>query len=197
MIPRAVSPRVRLDSEHTSIRPYAARDLEDLLALRRLNREYLEPYEAARDARFYTSDGQARELRFDREAWTTGTGYGFAVLDTSDEADRLIGRVALANVVRGSWGNATLGYWISREDGGRGHATAAVLLALRFAFEHLGLHRVQPAVMPRNARSLRVVEKCGFRYEGRALRYLQINGVWEDHEIFALTAEEWEERAED
>ena len=45
--------------------------------------------------------------------------------------------------------------------------------------------------MPRNARSKRVVEKCGFRLEGLALRYLKINGVWEDHNLYAMTVEDW------
>ena len=53
---------------------------------------------------------------------------------------------------------------------------------------------MQPAVIPRNAASLRVVERNGFRREGLAARYLRINGVWEDHDIFALTAEEWRAR---
>ncbi len=116
------------------------------------------------------------------------------MLDTTGPVDRLIGRVALANVVLGSWRNATLGYWIDQASNSRGHATEAVLLALAFAFDDLSLHRVQPAVMPRNTRSIRVVEKCGFRDEGLALRYLQINGVWEDHRIFAMTAEDWRAR---
>ena len=73
-----------------------------------------------------------------------------------------------------------------------GHATRAVRLALRFAFEHAGLHRVQPAIIPRNLRSVRVAEKAGFRLEGRALRYLKINGTWEDHDVYALTVEDWD-----
>ena len=93
--------------------------------------------------------------------------------------------------MRGAWQNATLGYWVDEGSGGRGHATRAVRLTLAFAFEHVGLHRVQPAVIPRNARSNRVVEKAGFRLEGRAARYLRIAGVWEDHDIYAMTAEEW------
>ncbi|CAG7604675.1 hypothetical protein PAESOLCIP111_00725 [Paenibacillus solanacearum] len=48
--------------------------------------------------------------------------------------------------------------------------------------------------MPRNIPSVRVVEKNGLRLEGLAKRYLQINGVWEDHAIYAITAEEWPER---
>jgi ribosomal-protein-alanine N-acetyltransferase len=51
---------------------------------------------------------------------------------------------------------------------------------------------VQPAIIPRNTASTRVAQKVGFRHEGRALRYLKINGVWEDHDIYALTSEDWQ-----
>jgi ribosomal-protein-alanine N-acetyltransferase len=135
--------------------------------------------------------GQRLELDLDQRSWAAGSAYAFAVLDT-EEADRLIGRVALSNVVRGPWQNATLGYWIDKDSLGKGHATRAVRLVLRFAFEHAGLHRVQPAIIPRNTRSVRVAEKAGFRLEGRALRYLKINGTWEDHDVYALTSEDWD-----
>ena len=87
--------------------------------------------------------------------------------------------------------SAYLGYSVSERHNGRGYATEAVRQVLAVAFEELGLHRVQAAVMPINLASIRVLEKAGFREEGLALRYLQINGVWEDHKLFALTAEEW------
>ena len=58
----------------------------------------------------------------------------------------------------------------------------------------MNLHRVQIAIVPRNVRSLRVVEKLGLRHEGVAEKYLEINGVWEDHARFAVTAEDWEQR---
>jgi ribosomal-protein-alanine N-acetyltransferase len=51
--------------------------------------------------------------------------------------------------------------------------------------------------VPRNASSRRVVEKLDLREEGVALRYLQINGVWEDHIRYAITAEEWIARADE
>jgi ribosomal-protein-alanine N-acetyltransferase len=186
----ATVPRRRLQSGDTAIRPLEAADLPALVEARVRNREFLTEWEPTRDESFFTPAGQARELALDDAAWRTATGFPFAILDAS-ENDRLIGRVALANVVRGLWQNATLGYWVSQEAGSRGHATAAVGLVLQFAFEVAGLHRVQPAIMPRNARSKRVVEKCGFRHEGVALRYLKINGVWEDHDLYALTVEDW------
>jgi ribosomal-protein-alanine N-acetyltransferase len=183
-------PRERLQQGATAIRPPQAADLPALVEARLRNRAFLAEWEPSREESFFTPAGQARELALDDAAWRTATGFPFTVLDAG-AGDRLIGRVALANVVRGVWQNATLGYWISEDAGGRGHATAAVGLVLRFAFEVAGLHRVQPAIMPRNVRSRRVVEKCGFRHEGVALRYLRINGVWEDHDMYAMTAEDW------
>jgi ribosomal-protein-alanine N-acetyltransferase len=186
----ATVPRRRLQRGDTAIRPLEAADLPALVEARVRNRAFLTEWEPTRDESFFTPAGQARELALDDAAWRTATGFPFAILDAS-EHDRLIGRVALANVVRGVWQNATLGYWVSQDAGSRGHATRAVGLVLQFAFEVAGLHRIQPAIMPRNARSKRVVEKCGFRHEGVALRYLKINGVWEDHDLYALTVEDW------
>ncbi|MCW2959384.1 MAG: family N-acetyltransferase [Solirubrobacterales bacterium] len=185
-------PRIRLQDGVTAVRPFARGDLDALLALRLTNREFLAPFEAARDPSFFTRSAQSREITLDGDAWTAGMGFAFAVLHVEPgAAERLIGRVALSNIVRGAWQNATIGYWISEDACGHGHATTAVGLVLSFAFDHAGLHRIQPAIMPRNERSRRVVEKNGFRLEGRAARYLHIDGVWEDHDIFAMTAEEW------
>ena len=191
-----VPPRIRLDGERTAIRPLAVDDAPEFAAAVVANRSHTEPWEPIHAEAHYTRAGQAETLRRDVEAWEIGSGYAFAVLDR-DAGDRIIGRIALGNVVHGAWRNATLGYWIAGAAGGRGHGTTAARLICAFAFEHAGLHRVQPAVIPRNVRSIRVVEKAGFRREGRALRYLNIAGRWEDHDIFAMTLEDWEERLRD
>ena len=98
---------------------------------------------------------------------------------------------------RGPFQSAYLGYWIDEEQAGRGYTPEGVVMVLRFAFEELTLHRVQISIVPRNDSSLRVVEKLGLRNEGTALRYLEINGVWEDHVRYAITSEEWTERRAD
>jgi [ribosomal protein S5]-alanine N-acetyltransferase len=187
------APRTRLEATATAVRPFEHRDADELADLVVANRAHTAPWDPVRPDRWYSRAGQAEQLRRDHAAWETGTGYAFAVLDRT-AGDRLIGRMALANVVRGAWRNATLGYWVAQDATRRGHATAAVRLVLRFAFELADLHRVQPAIIPRNTASIRVAQKAGFRHEGRALRYLEINGVWEDHEIFAMTSEEWDGR---
>ena len=71
-----------------------------------------------------------------------------------------------------------------------------VALIIRYGFDDLHLHRLEAAIVPRNAASRRVAAKLGLREEGTSERFLQINGVFEDHVRYAITVEEWEERRE-
>ena len=119
-----------------------------------------------------------------------GTGYGFGMFVEG----RFAGEVNLNNVQRGAFQNAYVGYWIDPARAGNGYTPEAVVVAFRFGFEEAELHRLQVAVVPRNKPSRRVAEKLDLRDEGTALRYLEINGRWEDHIRFAITAEEWAER---
>jgi ribosomal-protein-alanine N-acetyltransferase len=188
------APRLRLEDPPTAIRPTSPEDADEQLELRRVNREHTSPWDPRRDESFYSIAGQRLELELDARAWAAGTAYAFAVL-AMDEDDRIVGRVALANVVRGPWQNATLGYYIDEARLNRGFATDAVRVAVRYAFDVAGLHRVQAGVLVDNARSVRVLEKAGFRPEGTSLRYLYINGRWRDHLMFAVTREEWPPQA--
>jgi [ribosomal protein S5]-alanine N-acetyltransferase len=187
-----VAPRIRLDAETTSIRPLEASDLDEMAAVVIANRHHTSPWDPIRGEAYYTRVGQGEMLRRDLDAWGAGTSYAFAIVERGPE--RIVGRIALGNVVYGAWRNATVGYWVAEDAGGRGHGTEALRLVCRFAFAHAGLHRVQPAIIPRNIRSVRVAEKAGFRLEGRAVRYLNIAGRWEDHDVYAMTEEEWRAR---
>src|SRR5690606_41537489 len=109
----------------------------------------------------------------------------------------LPGRANVCLVQRGPVKSCCVGYWTGEGVAGRGYTPEGLVVVLRSAFEALRLHRVQIAIIPRNAASRRVVEKLGIREEGVALRYLEINGVWEDHVRYAITAEEWAERREE
>ena len=175
-----------LAAEGVAIRPLARGDAPALLDLRRRNRAFLAPWEPERDESFFTLRGQEAVVATSLRAWGEGSSYRFGVV----AGGALVGCVNLNDVVRGVFQNAHLGYWIDEAHGGRGITTAAVRLVVGFAFGEARLHRVQAGVIPRNAASVRVLEKCGFREEGLARRYLRIAGVWEDHRIFALTREE-------
>lgn len=122
-----------------------------------------------------------------------GTGYGWGIF----VEDQLAGEINMAHVVRGAMQSCTVGYWIDEALAGKGYMPEALVTVLRFAFDDVGLHRVEIGIIPRNAASRSVVDKLGIREEGIASRFLQINGVWEDHVRYGITAEEWAERGDD
>jgi len=126
-----------------------------------------------------------------RGEWKRGSGYVF-MLSFRASPGAFIGKIALSGVMRGAMLGAHLGYWMDVSAQGQGLATEGIGAVLDFAFGPLGLHRIQAAIMPKNPRSLHVIEKVGFRREGYAERYLRIAGLWEDHIIFARTREEHE-----
>jgi RimJ/RimL family protein N-acetyltransferase len=103
----------------------------------------------------------------------------------------IVGRIALTSVTRGPFQSAQLGYWMDSGHVRRGLMSEAVDAILGFAFDRLGLHRLQAAVMPTNHASRSILQKRGFREEGYAERYLRIAGKWEDHVLYGLTLEEW------
>ncbi len=190
VVPPPLSARVV--TERLVLRPPRPADVPAMRNALRKNADHLRPWSAApapgEDAASLTSVSRA-VLRQRRE-WKTGLAYVFLVAPREDDR-RVIGRLALGGVLRGVFQSAYLGYWMDGACQGRGLMTEAVRAGTQFAFTAAGLHRVQAAVMPRNGASLRVMEKAGYRREGLAERYLCIGGKWEDHVLFAVTAEEW------
>jgi ribosomal-protein-alanine N-acetyltransferase len=146
------------------------------------NRDFLREWNPTTTEEFYTA--QIHRARLDQELDLMRDGhllrlYLFRREDTRFE--RVIGLVALNNIVRGAFQSCHLGYQIDQHETNHGLMTEALRRAIAYAFDELRLHRIEANVMPRNARSRRVVEKLGFAEEGLARKYLKINGVWEDH----------------
>ncbi len=152
--------------------------------LRAMSRQHLTPWEPkwARDE--LTRSCFRRRLRqFQREQ---RDDHGYAYFVFMEVGGRLVGGLNISNVRRGVAQAASLGYWMGLPHTGRGLMTDAVHAGIRFAFGPLDLNRLEAACLPENIASARVLEKTGFQREGRARRYLKINGDWKDHDLYAL-----------
>ena len=101
-----------------------------------------------------------------------------------------VGQVTVGGIQRGALRSAWVGYWVDSKVQGGGVATAAVALTVGHALGPVGLHRIEATIAPENRASQAVVAHLGFRQEGYLQRYLDINGAWRDHLLFAMTAEE-------
>jgi [ribosomal protein S5]-alanine N-acetyltransferase len=171
-----------------ALRPWLDVAVEDQVDFYVRNREAFAPWEPTPPPEFFEVRGQRLVREYTRSETESGRSRIHAVVAGGM---RLAGRVSVTNIVRGAAQSAYLGYLVDASLWGQGIATQAVKLTLRDAFGSLALHRVEASIMPRNTRSLRVIEKCGFTRIGLSARHLRIAGVWEDHYIYSLTAEDW------
>ena len=157
-------------------------------ALRGESRDFLSAWEPVWAPDELTRTAFRHRLRRYQREIRNDLAYPFLVFRKHDNV--LMGGVTLTNVRRGVTQSAAIGYWIGVHHARHGHMYAALRTMLPFVFELLGLHRLEAACIPENVASRNLLLKVGFREEGRARRYLQINGEWRDHILFALLEEE-------
>jgi ribosomal-protein-alanine N-acetyltransferase len=180
------------------LRALRADDWHQWREVRLRSREWLEAWEPLAEPGSPDPVGDAEAFRARCGAWERQAhfdmAYGFGIFL---RRGAFVGEVSLGSVQRGPFQSAFVGYWIDEAHAGNGYVPEAVVLVMRHAFEELGLHRVEAAIVPRNERSRRVAAKLGLREEGVSSRFLQIRGVWEDHVRYAMTTEEWAARREE
>jgi ribosomal-protein-alanine N-acetyltransferase len=171
-----------------SIRPIRLRDARPLERELLDNRGWLREWEATnpRGSISFDTRGSIRALQVNARA---GQGLPF-IIEVDGE---LAGQLNVSGITYGSTSSASIGYWIAERFAGAGATPVSVALATDYCFQQLGLHRMEICIRPENAKSLRVVDKLGFRYEGLRRRFIHINGDWRDHFCFALVAEELRE----
>jgi ribosomal-protein-alanine N-acetyltransferase len=158
-------------------------DYAEWAALREASRAFLVPWEPTWPADDLTRAAFRRRLRRYAEDQRADLAYPFFLFRQHDNA--LVGGLTLGNIRRGVAQAGTLGYWVGGAYARQGYMTAAVRALVGFSFTALRLHRVEAACIPANLPSIRLLERTGFTREGYARQYLCINGVWQDHLLFA------------
>ena len=166
------------------LRPPQSSDWREWADLRSESRAFLEPWEPT-----WAEDGLTRESfrrRLQRYARDAREEEGFAFFIFRGDDDALLGGLNVSSVTRGIRMSCSIGYWIGQRYARNGYMTRAVRIILSFAFDELRLHRVEVGCVPSNVASASVLRKLGFKEEGYARKYLNINGQWHDHLLFAL-----------
>lgn len=158
-------------------------DYTEWAALREASRDFLTPWEPTWPADDLTRAAFRRRIKRYGEDQRGDLAYPFFIFRKRDNV--LVGGLTLANVRRGCAQAGSLGYWMGAPYARQGHMTAAVGALIPFAFGTLRLHRIEAACIPGNVASIRLLERTGFRREGFARQYLCIDGVWQDHLLYA------------
>jgi ribosomal-protein-alanine N-acetyltransferase len=158
-------------------------DYSEWTTLREASRAFLSPWEPTWPSDDLSRSAFRRRLRRYAEDQRADTSYAFFLFRKADDA--LVGGLTLANIRRGVAQAGSLGYWIGEPFSRRGLMTGALAGLVPFAFGSLRLHRLEAACIPSNAASIKLLEKMAFAREGYAREYLCINGLWQDHLLFA------------
>jgi ribosomal-protein-alanine N-acetyltransferase len=158
-------------------------DYAEWAALRESSRDFLVPWEPTWPADDLTRGAFRRRLKRYAEDLRNDLAYAFLIFRSEDDA--LVGGLTLANIRRGVAQAGSIGYWTGAPFARKGHMTAAMRALVPFCFGTLRLHRLEAACIPGNTASVRLLEKTGFQREGYARNYLCINGVWQDHLLYA------------
>jgi [ribosomal protein S5]-alanine N-acetyltransferase len=169
-----MSPAVSLSAPTTA-------DADEFIAAAQASAELQGPWVSAPDTAERYAAFLARAAREDQGSY----------LIRHTECGRLVGYVNINNIVRGALCSGYLGYAAFASHAGRGLMTAGLRAVVSDAFASLGLHRLEANIQPDNIRSLRLVQRLGFRREGFSPRYLLVDGQWRDHERWAVLAEDW------
>lgn len=175
--------KLRLETERLTLRPPMHSDYRAWTALRRESRDYLTPWEPA-----WAPDHLSRKAFTNRVYWSqrsivNGSAIPLFLFRRVDSV--LLGAITLDNIRRGPAQAGTLGYWTGQTFARNGYMREAIGALVHFSFTRLDLSRIEAACLPENAASRGLLESAGFKYEGVAQSYLQINGRWRTHVLYA------------
>ena len=179
--------KLELTDNRLLLRVHRSGDFLEWSVLRSSSRAFLSPWEPTWPADDLTRAGWRRRLAgYERER-RDGAALALFIFTREGLTGRqeLVGGVRLSNINYGVQQSASIGYWLGRDYIGQGYMSRAVEMVCRFGFDQIGLHRIEACCIPENKRSAGVLHRCGFEEEGLARAYLKINGIWQDHILFA------------
>ena len=174
---------LRINTDRLTLRLPQHADYRDWAALREESRDFLVPWEP-----IWSPDHLSRKAFANRVYWSVRAeagGTALPVFLTRRGDGALLGALTLDNIRRGPALAATIGYWIGARHARQGYMREAIAAVVHHAFTTMDLSRVEAACLPENAASRGVLEKSGFKYEGVAQSYLQINGRWRNHVLYS------------
>ncbi|MCV6586285.1 MAG: GNAT family N-acetyltransferase [Marinibacterium sp.] len=175
--------KLRIETERLTLRPPMHSDFRPWTALRKASADFLVPWEPSWSMDHLTRKAFTNRVYWAQRAVVGGSAMPLFLIRREDAT--LLGAITLDNIRRGPAQAGTLGYWIGEPFARQGYMREAIMAVVHHAFTRLDLSRLEAACLPENAASRGLLESSGFKYEGVAQSYLQINGRWRTHVLYA------------
>jgi [ribosomal protein S5]-alanine N-acetyltransferase len=175
--------RPKLETERMTLRLPNHGDWRAWADLREESADFLIPWEPLWARDHLTRRSFTNRVYWAQRSEAAGTALSLLLVRRSDAA--VMGAITLDNIRRGPAQCGTVGYWIGAKYARQGYMREALQALVHHAFSVLDLSRIEAACLPENLASRGVLEKSGFKYEGVAQSYLQINQRWRNHVLYS------------
>jgi len=175
--------KLRIETERLTLRQPEMGDFLNWTNLRAGSVDFLSPWEPAWASDHLSRKGFSNRVYWAQRAIASGSAVPLFLIRRGDQT--LLGAITLDHIRRGPAQSGTLGYWVGQPHARQGYMQEAIAGVVHHAYDRLDLSRIEAACLPENHASRGVLEKCGFKYEGVAQSYLQINGRWRTHVLYA------------
>lgn len=175
--------KVRIETERLTLRPPVHSDFRAWSRLRQDSQEYLVPWEPSWAAEHLSRKSFTNRVYWAQRSVNGGTALPLFLCRREDQV--LVGAITLDNIRRGPAQAGTLGYWTGLPFARLGYMREAIGAVVHYAYTKLDLSRIEAACLPENTASRGLLESTSFKYEGVAQSYLQINGRWRSHVLYA------------
>ena len=175
--------KLRIETERLTLRQPVMGDFLNWTNLRADSVDFLAPWEPAWASDHLSRKGFSNRVYWAQRAIASGSAVPLFLIRREDQT--LLGAITLDHIRRGPAQSGTLGYWVGQPHARQGYMREAIAGVVHHAYDRLDLSRIEAACLPENHASRGVLEKCGFKYEGVAQSYLQINGRWRNHVLYA------------
>ena len=174
--------RPRVETERMTLRLPQHTDWRAWATLREISAAHLTPWEPVWAHDHLTRRAFTNRVYWAQRASRNGTALPLFLIRRDGE---LLGAITLDNIRRGPAQSASIGYWIGQRFARQGYMREAIGALTHHAFTQMDLSRIEAACLPENTASRGVLERSGFKYEGVAQSYLQINGRWRNHVLYS------------
>ena len=175
--------KLKIETERMTLRPPTHSDFRAWTSLRRESEDFLTRWEPSWAQDHLSRKGFTNRVYWAQRSVNNGSAVPLFLIRRSDQV--LLGAITLDNIRRGPAQAGTLGYWTGQPFIRQGYMREAILAVVHHAFNRLDLSRIEAACLPENAASRGLLERSGFKYEGVAQSYLQIDGRWRTHVLYA------------
>ena len=176
--------QLMLETERTYLITPVFKMTKEILDFYVRNKAHLEQWENLRDDNFYTFKYQKKMIKYLNKERKIGTGLFFWIY--SNTSNKIIGNIYVSSIILGNVSSCNIGYALDQYAQGYGYMTESLSEIVRMLFKDCNLHRIEINIMPRNHKSIQLVNKLGFKYDTTSEELMRVNGVWEDHDRYYI-----------